>query len=65
MNLVIAVALAPPINELRFFRILLTNKNDIEISLGSWHVWLSFTASHSSGLGGNEPDGLSLASGLN
>jgi len=42
-----------------------SNKNDIEISLGSWHIWLSFTASHSSRLGGNESDGLSLASGLN
>jgi hypothetical protein len=65
MNLVIAVAFAPPINELRYFEIILTNKNDIEISLGSWHIWLSFTASHSSRLGGNESDGLSLASGLN
>ena len=29
MNLVIAVAFAPPINELRYFEIILTNKNDI------------------------------------
>lgn len=40
-----------------------TNKNNIEFSLSSWHVWLLFSTSHASGWDGNEA-GLHLSRGI-
>jgi hypothetical protein len=53
MNLVMAVAFAPPMKKFKYLEKLLTNENNIEISFGSWHISFSFSTSHASRLSSN------------